>query len=589
GTINMKQDFSSHGYEIIREMERHQQEGEVTYQALAIKQDQQVVIKEFRFADGDANWAGFEAYEREVEILKQLQHPRIPQYINSLETSEGFCLITEYQEGQSLAERRSFTPEQIKQIAISILEILVYLQKHTPPIIHGNIKPENILVAPSSVNNKFPTAYLINFGFARSGIEDAFSEGVSGTPGFMAPEQELNGTVTINSDLYNLGVTLICLLTGTRSTDVKKLIDRNYRFNVKKLMPQLSTLFTMWLEKMVSPNSSDRFENAAAALAALKPIPVFGDAANFKNVAMAMQPVKASAMIGMASITALAILATSLTVFRQQRYQTNYPRTQRPQPERAISSRSSSISRLKATGECQGCDLRSANLAAVKIEDAYLANADLRKANLRGIEFRGARLQNANLREAKLQGAYLNRAKLQQADLSRARLEGANLSGSDFENAKLEKAFLGGASLHRAVLESANLRQANLSGVNLHRSNMQGANLHSANLEDAKLTKANLKGANLHNAKLQGANVYSSSLRGVNLRNANLTDASLGRVDLVGADLAGAKLMGANLERANLKGANLKGANLQGANLEGANIEGVNFQGAIMPDGSLNQ
>ena len=106
GTIKMKQDISSHGYEIIREMERHQQEGEVTYQALAIKQDQQVVIKEFRFADGDANWAGFEAYEREVEILKQLEHPRIPHYINSLETSEGFCLITKYQEGQSLAEKK---------------------------------------------------------------------------------------------------------------------------------------------------------------------------------------------------------------------------------------------------------------------------------------------------------------------------------------------------------------------------------------------------------------------------------------------------------------------------------------------------
>ena len=140
----MTQDLSSHGYEIIRQVERHQQEGEVTYQGIALKQNQEVVIKEFRFADDNANWTRFEAYEREVEILKQLQHPRIPNYIDALETSEGFCLITKYQEGKSLAERRSFTPEQIKQIAISILEILVYLQKCKPPIIHGNIKPENI-------------------------------------------------------------------------------------------------------------------------------------------------------------------------------------------------------------------------------------------------------------------------------------------------------------------------------------------------------------------------------------------------------------------------------------------------------------
>ena len=124
GIINMKQDLSSHGYEMIRQMERHQQEGEVTYQGLALKQDQEVIIKEFSFADSDANWARFEAYEREVEILKQLQHPRIPSFLDALETPEGFCLITEYQEGKSLAEKRNFTPEQIKQIAISILEIL---------------------------------------------------------------------------------------------------------------------------------------------------------------------------------------------------------------------------------------------------------------------------------------------------------------------------------------------------------------------------------------------------------------------------------------------------------------------------------
>ncbi|WP_202221018.1 protein kinase family protein [Okeania sp. KiyG1] len=97
GTINMKQDLSSQGYQIIREIERHQNQGEVTYQGLALKQDQEVVIKEFRFADSDANWAGFEAYEREVEILKELEHPRIPNYVDSLETTEGFCLITKYQ------------------------------------------------------------------------------------------------------------------------------------------------------------------------------------------------------------------------------------------------------------------------------------------------------------------------------------------------------------------------------------------------------------------------------------------------------------------------------------------------------------
>ena len=69
--------------------------------------------------------------------------------------------MQEYKNAPSLAERRSFTVEEIKQIAVSVLEILVYLQQRTPPVIHRDIKPENILV-----DNQL-NAYLIDFGFAR--------------------------------------------------------------------------------------------------------------------------------------------------------------------------------------------------------------------------------------------------------------------------------------------------------------------------------------------------------------------------------------------------------------------------------------
>ena len=587
----MKQDLSSHGYQIIRELERNQQGGEVTYQGLAVKQDQQVAIKEFCFADGDANWAGFEAYEREVEILKQLQHPRIPRYLDAFETPSGFCLITEYQNALSLAEKRNFTPEQIKQIALSILEILVYLQKQTPAIIHGNIKPENILVDCHSHGDRNPTAYLINFGAARMGIEDSLNGGVTGTPGFIPPEQELNGTVTINSDLYSLGATIICLLTGTRSPDVRKLIDRNYRFNVKKLMPQLSTLFTMWLEKMVSPNAKDRFENAAAALAALRPIPVFGDAANFKNVAMAMKPVKTSAIVGFASIAAISLLATSLTFFRQQEQQTNLQKKQTSRQEtiRKQTSRKSSVEQLQETGECLRCNLQKANLAAVKIEDAYLRDANLFGVNFRGANLQDARLQNANLQRGQLQAVTLVKAKLQGANLSHANLDGANLINANLENATLVNTSLAGANMVRAVLETANLQKAHLLGANLMSANLQGVNLHNAHLKDVRLSRAKLIGANLVGANLVGAIMNRTNFQGANLRDALLKDASLRRANLLGVDLSGARLLNANLSGANLKGANLKNANLQGANIDGANLDGANLEGVIMPDGTLNE
>jgi len=58
-----------------------------------------------------------------------------PPYLNSFETRSGFCLITEYKQAPSLGSRRNFRTAQVKQITVLVLEILVYLQQHSPPVI----------------------------------------------------------------------------------------------------------------------------------------------------------------------------------------------------------------------------------------------------------------------------------------------------------------------------------------------------------------------------------------------------------------------------------------------------------------------
>ncbi len=205
------------------------------------------------------------AYQREIEILQQLNHSRIPRYIDSFETPGAFYLVQEYKNAPSLGLKRSFHPEEIKQIALSILEILVYLQKQVPPIIHRDIKPENILV------DEQLNAYLVDFGLARiQGAKIALSSFVAGTPGFMPPEEQFGHSLTEASDLYSLGATLICLLTNTRSVDIGKLIDDNYRFNFQQLVPQISPRFRWWLMKMVERNRKRRYANAAIALKALE-------------------------------------------------------------------------------------------------------------------------------------------------------------------------------------------------------------------------------------------------------------------------------------------------------------------------------
>jgi hypothetical protein len=73
----------------------------------------------------------------------------------------------------------------------------------------------------------------------------------------------------VPSDLYGLGATLICLLANLKSTQVGELIDDNYRFKLDRLSA-LNPKFVRWLEKMVEPQASNRYANAAIALAELE-------------------------------------------------------------------------------------------------------------------------------------------------------------------------------------------------------------------------------------------------------------------------------------------------------------------------------
>jgi len=302
-------DFTQHGYQVIKELGHNSFGGRVTYQGKRITQNPplikggnipqtpplgevKVVIKQFQFAQQDSNWGEYQAHEQEIKLLQQLNHSGIPCYLDSFQTEHGFCMVQEYKKAQSLANiSRNWKPKEIKQIAISVLEILVYLQsekeenkpeeteemnnymvkqhRKTPAIIHRDLKPENILIDAEN------HVYLVDFGFARtSGKIVAVSSVVKGSMGFMPPEQLFNRQLTKASDLYGLGATLICLLTGTKSTDIGNLVDSNYRFHFRHLIPPQERGWLNWLEKMVEPNYNDRYQSAAEALTALKPLDV---------------------------------------------------------------------------------------------------------------------------------------------------------------------------------------------------------------------------------------------------------------------------------------------------------------------------
>lgn len=261
-------DFSTYGYQVVQELGHNNVGSRTTYLATQIATGQAVVIKQFSFGRPGANWSGFKAYEREIQVLRSLSHAGIPRYLDCFETSNSFCLLQEYKDAQPLSVPRSFSQDEIKQIAGSLLEILVYLQSLVPPVIHRDIKPDNVLV------DQQLNVYLVDFGFARiGGSELAMSSVVVGTTGFMPPEQLLNQDLSAATDLYSLGATLICLLSGIQSASLNKFIDETYIINTEKLLhTSVDARFKQWLKKLVSPRHSDRYNNAHTALAGLEAI-----------------------------------------------------------------------------------------------------------------------------------------------------------------------------------------------------------------------------------------------------------------------------------------------------------------------------
>jgi serine/threonine protein kinase len=222
-------DLSPQGYQIDRVLGQNVNGGRVTYLAQELNTDRPVVIKQFQFATIGNSWSDYDSYQREVEILQQLDHPHIPKYLTSWETPNGFCLAQEYKQGENLARvYNDFDLDRVQQIAIEILKILVYLQQQQPPIIHRDLKPENILIDDRG------QIYLLDFGFARPANQDLIaSSTVRGTLGFMPPEQLFNQPLTKSADLYSLGITLVCLLTKIQSTKISQLIDHNYRLDLQ--------------------------------------------------------------------------------------------------------------------------------------------------------------------------------------------------------------------------------------------------------------------------------------------------------------------------------------------------------------------
>lgn len=239
-----------------------------TYRALIVGKDRFVALKQLSLAQMD-DWKALELFEREAQILSQLQHPAIPNYIDyftiDTQRDRNFYIVQELAPGKTLSDWSESgwrcTEAEVKDIASQILAILSYLHNLTPPVIHRDLKPSNILRTESGQIS------LVDFGAVRQAYHDTFMRGstVVGTFGYMAPEQFRSQAVPA-TDLYGLGATILALLTNRSPAE---LTQSNLKLSFRNKI-QVSPTSADWLETMLEPDSADRFDSATVALAALK-------------------------------------------------------------------------------------------------------------------------------------------------------------------------------------------------------------------------------------------------------------------------------------------------------------------------------
>ncbi|MBP7686261.1 MAG: protein kinase [Thermoflexales bacterium] len=148
----------------------------------------------------------------ESDLLKRLQHTGLPALIGEHHNEQTLCVVRAFAPGQSLDQfvRESpLTDRQALAIALQLCDILTYLHGQTPPVIHRDIKPQNIIIDDQG------KVTLIDFGVSRLFNETSQADTLCfGTRHYAAPEQYGFSQSDARSDIYSLGVVLGWLLTG---------------------------------------------------------------------------------------------------------------------------------------------------------------------------------------------------------------------------------------------------------------------------------------------------------------------------------------------------------------------------------------
>ena len=176
----------------------------------------------------------------EAKIMWDLRHFSVPAIRGILRMPDKkLALVMSYVPGPTLAQilekvsdaGKKLDPEHVAWITERVLNALRYI--HYQGVVHGDLKPHNIIVEPDK-----HLASVVDFGLAK--LKPKAKSGNKGyTEFFSAPEVIAGGTILPESDLYSLGMTMIYVLSGDAEDLIRKEVPADTPEPMKQFIRKL--------------------------------------------------------------------------------------------------------------------------------------------------------------------------------------------------------------------------------------------------------------------------------------------------------------------------------------------------------------
>jgi len=203
--------------------------------------------------------------KREVEIMKQVEHPNILKLIEIYEDNENVYIVMELVDGSELFDRivdkGYYSEKNTVHIVKQILHAVKYL--HEKGIAHRDLKPENLLCSGSGSHE---VVKIADFGLSKvfSGDEDLRTS--CGTPGYVAPEVLMCESYDKSVDMWGIGIITYILLAGyppfyaENDTDLfEKIMNAEYDFD-DECWDDVSDLAKDFIKHLLVNNPEKRFD-----------------------------------------------------------------------------------------------------------------------------------------------------------------------------------------------------------------------------------------------------------------------------------------------------------------------------------------